>query len=93
MGGQEEEEGTLAADAGVETGSAGEGPKDVESEIRQLISRAKGKLEGVSSVMEENTSRLQTLTKGFKDLKRQQAHVTREQGQSIGQLQNGLTTT
>eukprot|EP00441_Pelagodinium_beii_P041680 CAMPEP_0197650684 /NCGR_PEP_ID=MMETSP1338-20131121/31095_1 /TAXON_ID=43686 ORGANISM="Pelagodinium beii, Strain RCC1491" /NCGR_SAMPLE_ID=MMETSP1338 /ASSEMBLY_ACC=CAM_ASM_000754 /LENGTH=94 /DNA_ID=CAMNT_0043225141 /DNA_START=61 /DNA_END=345 /DNA_ORIENTATION=- len=65
-------------------------PKDVEQEIQMLIAKAKNRLEGVTSVMEDNGSRIKTLQKGFKELKRQQDHVTREQNQTIGNLQNGL---
>uniref|UniRef100_A0A7S2QC78 Uncharacterized protein n=1 Tax=Zooxanthella nutricula TaxID=1333877 RepID=A0A7S2QC78_9DINO len=72
-------------------GDAGEGgKKDIETEIRQILAKARGRLDGVRSVQEENATRLKTLQKGFKDLKRQQNHVTREQQQALGQLQGGL---
>mmetsp|Transcript_71256 Transcript_71256/g.157311 ORF Transcript_71256/g.157311 Transcript_71256/m.157311 type:complete len:93 (-) Transcript_71256:134-412(-) len=67
--------------------------KDIDEEISALISKARQRLEGVSKTMEDNGGKLKKLEKGFSDLKRQQAHVAREQQQVIGSLQNGLITT
>eukprot|EP00438_Fugacium_kawagutii_P030920 Skav202922 [mRNA] locus=scaffold1565:228175:231531:- [translate_table: standard] len=67
--------------------------KDIDEEISALISKARQRLEGVSKTMEDNGGKLKKLEKGSSDLKRQQAHVAREQQQVIGSLQNGLITT
>mmetsp|Transcript_1754 Transcript_1754/g.3154 ORF Transcript_1754/g.3154 Transcript_1754/m.3154 type:complete len:91 (-) Transcript_1754:118-390(-) len=67
--------------------------KDIDDEIAALITKARQRLEGVTTTMDDNGEKLKKLQKGFSDLKRQQAHVAREQQQVIGSLQNGLTTT
>mmetsp|Transcript_27612 Transcript_27612/g.82342 ORF Transcript_27612/g.82342 Transcript_27612/m.82342 type:complete len:103 (-) Transcript_27612:168-476(-) len=67
-----------------------DGRKDLESEVAALIAKARSRLEGVRTVMEDNGAKLKTLQNGFKVLKKQQANAAREQQQSIGQLMNGL---
>eukprot|EP00435_Cladocopium_sp_Y103_P064528 s24_g26.t1 len=57
--------------------------KDIDEEISALISKARQRLEGVSKTMEDNGGKLKKLEKGFSDLKRQQAHVAREQQQEL----------
>mmetsp|Transcript_44197 Transcript_44197/g.104631 ORF Transcript_44197/g.104631 Transcript_44197/m.104631 type:complete len:100 (-) Transcript_44197:90-389(-) len=74
----------------VEPAEEEEKKPDVEAEIMALVAKAKSRLEGVSTVIEENGNRLKTLHKGFRDLRRQQAHVAREQLQAIGSLEHGL---
>mmetsp|Transcript_974 Transcript_974/g.773 ORF Transcript_974/g.773 Transcript_974/m.773 type:complete len:94 (+) Transcript_974:71-352(+) len=75
-----------------DAGLSGQGKKDIEVEVRALISKARSRLEGVRTTMDDNGQRLKTMQKGFKDLKKQQAHFAKEQQQAIGQLQNGLQT-
>mmetsp|Transcript_120157 Transcript_120157/g.285498 ORF Transcript_120157/g.285498 Transcript_120157/m.285498 type:complete len:91 (-) Transcript_120157:228-500(-) len=88
----EEDDGKMGSDP-VEATTTRSSAKDIDDEIQALVTKAKQRLEGVSKTMEDNGSKLKKLQKGFSDLKRQQAHVAREQQQVIGSLQNGLTTT
>merc|ERR1712118_502225 len=46
------------------------GAKDAESEIREMIRKARAKLEGVQGTMGENASNLKVLKDEFKQLKR-----------------------
>mmetsp|Transcript_5938 Transcript_5938/g.9657 ORF Transcript_5938/g.9657 Transcript_5938/m.9657 type:complete len:94 (+) Transcript_5938:52-333(+) len=64
--------------------------KDIEVEIRGLIAKARSRLEATSNIMNENSTRLKTLQKGFRELKRQQGVCSRDQMQAIGQLECGI---
>ncbi|CAE7358342.1 unnamed protein product [Symbiodinium sp. CCMP2592] len=87
------EEDEARQERGEDSGSKSPVIRDIDDEIQALITKARQRLEGVTKTMEDNGEKLKKLQKGFSDLKRQQAHVSREQQQVIGSLQNGLTTT
>mmetsp|Transcript_107342 Transcript_107342/g.269230 ORF Transcript_107342/g.269230 Transcript_107342/m.269230 type:complete len:103 (-) Transcript_107342:86-394(-) len=88
--GEEDAHATAVRQGSQEADAGDGGKKDIEAEIQALIAKARSRIEAVRSVEEENAGRLKTLQTGFKDLKRQQIHVAREQQQKIGEMQNGL---
>mmetsp|Transcript_46953 Transcript_46953/g.124780 ORF Transcript_46953/g.124780 Transcript_46953/m.124780 type:complete len:95 (+) Transcript_46953:206-490(+) len=66
--------------------------KDVEQEINALLAKSKHRLDGVRATTELNAVGLKSLQKGFRELRKQQVVVARDQTTSVGHLEAGLRT-
>merc|ERR1712118_594397 len=67
-------------------------PKDGEAEIKALIAKARGKVDSIQEKIDENAGNLKQLKDEFRQLKRQQNHLAREQQSSINLLECGLAS-
>eukprot|EP00746_Dinoflagellata_sp_MGD_P070763 gnl/MRDRNA2_/MRDRNA2_28924_c0_seq1.p1 gnl/MRDRNA2_/MRDRNA2_28924_c0~~gnl/MRDRNA2_/MRDRNA2_28924_c0_seq1.p1 ORF type:complete len:101 (+),score=34.59 gnl/MRDRNA2_/MRDRNA2_28924_c0_seq1:64-366(+) len=67
-------------------------PKDAEAEIKALIAKARAKVDGIQEKIDENAGSLKQLKDEFRQLKRQQNHLAREQQSSINLLECGLAS-